>query len=95
MKKTIRTATLVLAGLLSFPALGETDRPHILLILADDLGYADLSVQGGTQFQTPNIDSIAKGGVRFRQGYVSNSVCAPSRAGLLSGRIGAVDGSFV
>lgn len=88
MKKTIRTVTLVLAGLLSFPVLGNTDRPHILLILADDLGYADLSVQGCTQFQTPNIDSIAISGVRFRQGYVSNSVCAPSRAGLLSGRIG-------
>ncbi|VGO15457.1 Arylsulfatase [Pontiella desulfatans] len=80
----IRTlfATLLLAG----TALAGT--PNILLILADDLGYADLGVQGCTQFKTPNIDSIAKGGVRFKQGYVSNSVCAPSRAGLLSGRIG-------
>lgn len=66
----------------------ESPKPNILLILADDLGYADLSVQGCTQFKTPNIDSIAKGGARFKQGYVSNSVCAPSRAGLLSGRIG-------
>ena len=77
-----------LTGLLSLSAMGKTERPNILMILADDLGYADLSVQGCTQFKTPNIDSIAKGGVRFKQGYVSNSVCAPSRAGLLSGRIG-------
>ena len=66
----------------------ERSKPNILLILADDLGYADLGIQGCTQFKTPNIDSIAKNGVRFKQGYVSNSVCAPSRAGLLSGRIG-------
>lgn len=79
---------IVLAGLLCFPAFGKTQRPNILFILADDLGYADLSIQGCTQFKTPHIDSIAQGGVRFKQGYVSNSVCAPSRAGLLSGRIG-------
>ena len=71
--------------MLCIPAFGKTARPNILLILADDLGYADLGVQGCTQFQTPNIDSIAKNGVRCKQGYVSNSVCAPSRAGILSG----------
>lgn len=72
-----------------FLVVGVSARqPNILLILADDLGYGDLSVQGCTQFQTPHIDSIAEKGIRFRQGYVSNSVCAPSRAGLLSGRIG-------
>ncbi len=84
MKKTL---PIMLALLLVLPAIGKTARPNILLILADDMGYADLSVQGCTQFQTPHIDAIAKGGVRFKQGYVSNSVCAPSRAGLLSGRI--------
>ena len=74
--------------MLCFPAFGKTAQPNILLILADDLGYADLGIQGCRQFKTPNIDSIAKNGVRCRQGYVSNSVCAPSRAGMLSGRIG-------
>ena len=78
----------MIAGLICFSAVAQTNQPNILLILADDLGYADLSIQGCTQFQTPHIDSIAKKGVRFKQGYVSNSVCAPSRAGLLSGRIG-------
>ncbi len=64
------------------------DQPNILLILADDLGYADLSIHGQKEFSTPNIDSIAQNGIQFKQGYVSNSVCAPSRAGLISGRIG-------
>lgn len=79
---------IALAGLLCFSSSGKESRPNILLILADDLGYGDLSIQGCKQFATPNIDSIAKNGVRFKQGYVSNSVCAPSRAGILSGRIG-------
>ncbi len=79
---------IILAGWVCCLSYGAPERPNVLLILADDLGYADLSIQGCTQFQTPNIDSIAKNGVRFKQGYVSNSVCAPSRAGLLSGRIG-------
>ncbi|HEY5654154.1 MAG TPA: sulfatase-like hydrolase/transferase [Pontiella sp.] len=83
-----KICSVLLTASLALSATGNTNRPNILLILADDLGYADLSVQGCTQFQTPRIDSIAKGGVRLKQGYVSNSVCAPSRAGLLSGRIG-------
>jgi arylsulfatase A-like enzyme len=61
-------------------------RPNILIMLADDLGYADIGVNGCTDFATPNIDSIAQNGVRFSSGYVSAPVCAPSRAGLLTGR---------
>jgi arylsulfatase A-like enzyme len=65
--------------------------PNILVILADDAGYADFGFQGGGiggDFAdlTPNIDSIATGGVKFSQGYVSGPVCCPSRAGLLTGR---------
>lgn len=67
-------------------------KPNILYILADDLGYADLSVQGQKKFQTPNIDSIFEQGVRFTNGHVSNSVCAPSRAGLITGRLGSYFG---
>jgi arylsulfatase A-like enzyme len=58
---------------------------NFLLILADDLGYGDLSIQGSQQIQTPHIDSIAENGVRFSQAYVTSAVCAPSRAGLLTG----------
>lgn len=61
-------------------------RPNILLIVADDLGYADLGVQGCRDIPTPNIDSIANNGVRFTNGYVSCPVCSPTRAGLMTGR---------
>jgi len=64
----------------------EPTKPNILYLLADDLGYADLGVQGCTDVPTPNLDSIAKNGVRFTNGYVSAPVCSPSRAGLMTGR---------
>ena len=62
------------------------DRPNILMILADDMGYADLSCMGSEVIQTPHIDSLAKQGVLCTQGYVPSSVCSPSRAGILTGR---------
>jgi arylsulfatase A-like enzyme len=62
------------------------DRPNIVLILADDLGYADVGFTGGREIPTPHIDRLAADGVRFSQGYVSHPFCSPSRAGLLTGR---------
>jgi arylsulfatase A-like enzyme len=56
------------------------------LIVADDLGYGELSCQGNEQLATPNIDSLAKNGIRFTSGYVSGPVCGPTRAGLMTGR---------
>ncbi|MSU59485.1 MAG: hypothetical protein EXS35_15160 [Pedosphaera sp.] len=61
-------------------------QPNIIVILADDLGWPDLGVQGATDIRTPNIDSLATNGVRFRNGYVTAPVCSPSRAGLMTGR---------
>ena len=60
--------------------------PDILVLLADDLGYADLSYNGATEIETPNIDRLAREGVVFTAGYTTHSVCTPSRAGLLTGR---------
>lgn len=60
-------------------------KPNIVLIVADDLGYGDVSCQGGTT-PTPNIDSIGSEGVRFTSGYVTAPVCTPTRAGLMTGR---------
>jgi len=60
--------------------------PNIVVILADDLGYAELGCQGCKDIPTPRIDSIARAGIRFTQGYVTCPVCAPTRAGLLTGR---------
>ena len=69
------------------PEPGDAGRPpNIVVILADDLGYADLGYQGLTDFATPNIDRLAASGVRFSNGYVSHPYCSPSRAGLLTGR---------
>jgi len=66
---------------------GEPElKPNIVLILADDLGYADLGIQGCPDIPTPNIDSIGRNGVRFTHGYVSCPLCAPTRAGLMTGR---------
>jgi arylsulfatase A-like enzyme len=61
-------------------------RPNILVILVDDLGYADIGVHGGKAVATPHIDKLARSGVRFTNGYVSAPYCSPSRAGLLTGR---------
>ncbi len=60
--------------------------PNVIVILADDLGYADVGFNGCKEIPTPNIDRIAQNGVRFTNGYVSFSVCGPSRAGLMTGR---------
>ena len=62
-----------------------TGRPNIILILADDLGYADVGVNGCEDVATPRIDSIAANGVRFNNGYATHPVCSPSRAGLMAG----------
>jgi len=61
------------------------DRPNFLVIMADDLGYGDVASQGA-EFPTPHLDSIAAQGTRFTDAYVTSAVCAPSRAGFLTGR---------
>lgn len=61
-------------------------RPNIVVIVADDLGYADIGCQGCKDIPTPNIDSLAANGVRFTNGYASCPVCSPTRAGLMTGR---------
>lgn len=67
-------------------AAPEAPRPNVLILLSDDQGFADLGVQGSKDIPTPHIDSLARNGVRCTDGYVSSSMCSPSRAGLLTGR---------
>ncbi|MEA1898684.1 MAG: sulfatase [Bacteroidota bacterium] len=62
------------------------NKPNFILIVADDLGFADLGLTGSKQIKTPNIDRLASTGVNFSEGYVSSAVCSPSRAGFLTGR---------
>ena len=65
---------------------GKIAPPNIIVILADDMGFGDVGVNGATKIRTPNIDAIAKDGVNFTQFYASANVCTPSRAGLMTGR---------
>jgi len=64
----------------------ETQKPNIVFILADDLGYGDLSSYGQSHFQTPNIDKLAESGMKFTQHYSGSTVCAPSRSSLMTGQ---------
>lgn len=85
----MKSAAVLLPLLLSAAALAEGTAPrppNVVLILADDLGYAGIGVQGCRDIPTPHIDGVAAAGVRFTSGYVSCPVCAPTRAGLLTGR---------
>ena len=85
MNSLLRFVCLAVACSTAAFAAGSS-RPNLLLIVADDLGYGELSCQGNPQVPTPHIDSIAKNGVRFTSGYVSGPYCSPTRAGLMTGR---------
>src|SRR5262245_48313560 len=88
MKRRVPLVMLLSAAFFcSLPArLVAAGKPNILLIYADDMGYNELSCYGGKHVPTPNIDSLAAGGQRLTQGYVSAPLCSPSRAGLMTGR---------
>ncbi|MCX6914388.1 MAG: sulfatase-like hydrolase/transferase [Verrucomicrobia bacterium] len=60
--------------------------PNVVVLLADDLGEFDISLYGGKEVPTPHIDSLARSGVTFTDGYCTSPICSPSRAGLLTGR---------
>ncbi len=62
------------------------DRANIIVIIADDLGYGETGMMGHAEIPTPNIDALAAGGVRCTAGYVTSSLCSPSRAGIMTGR---------
>lgn len=68
------------------PAKPSTKPPNIVFIMADDLGYADLSCYGRRDYATPNIDRIAERGVRFLQAYANSAVCSATRLALITGR---------
>jgi uncharacterized sulfatase len=83
-----RRLPLALLAALSFATSAfAAERPNILLIYSDDHGWADLGVQGvDGDIRTPNLDQLARDGVRFTRGYVSAPQCVPSRAGFITGR---------
>ncbi len=88
-KRLLSSAFLVvilLTQLVGYSQQINSNQPNFIIILADDLGFADLSMNGSLQIKTPNIDALAANGVNFTQGYVSSPVCSPSRTGILTGK---------
>ena len=85
LERQLRLTGAFLGVLLAGVAAAD-ERPNILLILTDDLGYADVGFNGGSDVRTPNLDELAANGTTFSQAYVPHPFCGPSRAGLMTGR---------
>ena len=83
-RRELLTATA--AGAAAAQTRGNARRPNVIVFLADDLGCHDLGAWGAADLKTPHIDALAAGGTRFTNWYAAAPVCAPSRAGLLTGR---------
>lgn len=77
---------LWLIMLLSLPVLAQSSRPNIVFIVADDLGYGDLSAFGNRAVETPHLDALARAGIRLTNFHTASGVCSPSRASFLTGR---------
>ena len=90
-KRTLLGVVGIALALAGAPALlpaqpAAPDRPNVVLIMTDDVGYGDFGVYGAPDIKTPNIDSLARDGVRLTDFYANGATCTPTRAGLISGR---------
>ncbi|MDE0626271.1 MAG: sulfatase-like hydrolase/transferase, partial [Bryobacterales bacterium] len=86
MPSTLRMHAALVAALLAAVASGPAAaRPNILFLLLDDMGYADTGAYGNTYHRTPNIDRLAREGVRFTDAYAAAPNCSPTRASILTG----------
>ncbi|MCA9172847.1 MAG: sulfatase-like hydrolase/transferase, partial [Planctomycetales bacterium] len=74
------------------PSKPAAKRPNIIFIMADDHAFQAISAYGSNLIQTPNIDRLAQEGMRFGRAYVTNSICAPSRAVILTGKHSHLNG---
>ena len=85
---TLKAICVILAflGVIQPAASGAAERPNVVVLLADDLGYGDLSCYGSPEIETPALDGLAAAGARFTDFYAGSAVCSPSRAALLTGR---------
>ncbi len=81
-------AVAFFAGTLHAETGDESKSPNLIVVMVDDMGYADVGFNGCQDIPTPHIDSIAAGGVKFTSGYVAYAVCGPSRASFITGRYG-------
>lgn len=86
-RRALLGSSIALAGSAALPArAAPANAPNILFILADDLGYADLSCYGRRDYATPHIDSLARDGLRFLQAYANSAICSATRTALITGR---------
>lgn len=85
-------ASLVSLWFINATSAAAVERPNILFIMSDDHGYQAISAYGSNRNQTPNIDRIAKEGMRFDRAFVTNSICGPSRAVILTGKYSHLNG---
>ena len=85
--KKLPLLSILCCLIVSVTAIAADDRPNVIIIYADDLGYGDLGCYGANDIATPNIDRVARDGIKFTDFYSASSVCTPSRAALLTGRI--------
>lgn len=88
----MRQIILLIGCLFISAATQASDRPNVVLILVDDMGLHDLSVEGSKFYRSPHIDQLARDGVRFTQGYATCRVCSPSRASIQLGKFTARHG---
>src|SRR5437773_238552 len=90
LPRQVALSVLLIAGaLVSFgqtTAVAAAPKPNVVLILADDLGWTDLACYGSALYETPNIDRLARDGMKFTQNYSACTVCSPTRAALLTGK---------
>lgn len=86
--------TLVFVGMALAAASATADKPNVVFILADDLGWTDVAVQGSRYYETPHIDRLAAQGMRFTDGYTCGPNCQPTRAALMSGQYGPRTGIY-
>jgi len=86
MKALLPDAVLVVILWLAAVPLSAGEKPNILFILTDDLGYADLACNGSDLYRTPHLDRLAQQGTRFTQAYTAAHVCSPTRASIMTGK---------
>ena len=94
-EKSIFAVLLMAVMFSALPSWGAP-KPNVIIIFTDDQGSVDMNIYGSTDLTTPNMDQLARQGVRFTQFYATGPVCVPSRVGLLTGRIpqyGGLEGS--
>ena len=77
---------LLFSSIVLISCSGDKKQPNIILFLVDDLGWSDVAIYGSSFYETPNIDQLAKDGVRFTQAYAASHVCSPTRASILTGK---------